>query len=42
MFLSSVFVRKPVSPTSRTETLASQRSDPFSISASEIPSSTTV
>ena len=37
MFLSSVLVPKPVSPRRRTETLASQRSDPFSMSQSETP-----
>ena len=42
MFLSSVRVRYPVSPRSRTDTLASARSVPFSISASEMPSSTIV
>src|SRR5205085_16928 len=42
MFLSSQRVRSSVEPAGRTETLASTRSDPFSISASEIPSSTIV
>ena len=37
MFLSSVFVPSSVSPRGRTETLASQRSDPFSMSQSETP-----
>ena len=42
MFFNSVRVRNVVSPASRTDTLTSKRRDPFSISASEIPSSTTV
>ena len=42
MFLSSVRVRSSSEPSGRTETLTSKRSEPFSISASEIPSSTTV
>ena len=42
MFLSSVRVRSSSEPSGRTLTLTSKRSDPFSISASEIPSSTTV
>ncbi len=42
MFLSSVRVRSSSEPSGRTETLTSNRSEPFSISASEIPSSTTV
>ncbi len=41
MFFSSVRVRNS-SPSGRTETLTSKRSEPFSISASEMPSSTTV
>ncbi len=42
MFFSSVRVRSSSAPCGRTETLASTRSVPFSISASEIPSSTIV
>ena len=42
MFFSSQRVRSSSSPTWRTETFASQRSVPFSISASEMPSSTIV
>ncbi len=42
MFLSSQRVRKASSPRVRTETFASTRSVPFSISASLIPSSTIV
>ena len=42
MFFSSVRVRSSSEPAGRTETLTSQRSEPFSISASEMPSSTTV
>ena len=42
MFFSSVRVRSSSEPSGRTETLTSNRSEPFSISASEIPSSTTV
>ena len=42
MFFSSQRVRSSSSPTSRTEMFASQRSVPFSISASEMPSSTIV
>src|SRR5881397_2630185 len=42
MFLSSVQVRSSSEPAGRTETLTSNRSEPFSISASEMPSSTTV
>jgi hypothetical protein len=42
MFLSSVRVRSSSDPAGRTETLASTRSVPFSISASEMPSSTIV
>ena len=41
-FFSSQRVRNPVSPRSRTDTLASTRSVPFSISASEMPLSTIV
>ncbi len=37
MFLSSVFVPSAVWPRGRTDTLASQRSDPFSMSQSETP-----
>ena len=37
MFLISVRVRSSSEPTGRTETLASTRSVPFSISASEMP-----
>ena len=42
MFFSSQRVRSSVDPSGRTETFASTRSSPFSISASEIPSSTIV
>ena len=42
MFFSSQRVRSSDEPAGRTETFASTRSWPFSISASEIPSSTTV
>ena len=42
MFFSSQRVRSSDEPAGRTETFASTRSVPFSISASEIPSSTTV
>ena len=38
MFLSSVFVPSSVEPTGRTETLASQRSDPSSMFTSLTPS----
>ena len=37
MFLISTFVPSFVAPTGRIETLASQRSDPFSMSHSETP-----
>ncbi len=37
MFLSSVFVPRPVEPTGRMETLASQRSEPSSMLTSETP-----
>ena len=37
MFLSSVLVPNAEAPAGRTETLASQRSDPFSMSQSETP-----
>jgi hypothetical protein len=37
MFLSSVLVPSPISPARRTETFASQRSDPFSMSQSDTP-----
>ena len=42
MFLISVRVRSSSVPAGRTETFASTRSVPFSISASEMPSSTIV
>ena len=42
MFLISVRVRSSSLPAGRTETFASTRSVPFSISASEIPSATIV
>ena len=42
MFLISVRVRSSSDPAGRTDTLASTRSVPFSISASEIPVSTIV
>ncbi len=42
MFLISQRVRSSSEPAGRTETLASTRRVPFSISASEIPSSTIV
>ena len=42
MFLSSVRVRSSSEPSGRIDTLTSKRREPFSISASEIPSSTTV
>ena len=42
MFFSSVRVRSSSEPAGRTDTLTSKRSEPFSISASEMPSSTTV
>ena len=42
MFFSSQRVRSSAEPSGRTETFASTRSVPFSISASEIPSSTIV
>ena len=42
MFFSSHRVRSSDDPSGRTETFASTRSVPFSISASEIPSSTIV
>ena len=42
MFFSSQRVRSSDDPSGRTETFASTRSVPFSISASEIPSSTIV
>ena len=37
MFLSSVLVPNAASPRRRTDTLASQRSEPFSMSQSETP-----
>ena len=37
MFLSSVFVPSSVDPAGRTETLASQRIEPFSMSQSDTP-----
>ena len=37
MFFSSVFVRRPCSPTSRTDTFASQRSEPSSMFTSDTP-----
>ena len=42
MFLISHRVRSSSDPSGRTDTLASTRSVPFSISASEMPSSTIV
>jgi hypothetical protein len=42
MFLISVRVRSSSEPAGRTDTLASTRNVPFSISASEMPSSTIV
>ncbi len=42
MFFSSVRVRSSSEPAGRTETLTSKRIEPFSSSASERPSSTTV
>ena len=42
MFFSSVRVRSSSEPAGRTETLTSNRIEPFSSSASESPSSTTV
>ena len=42
MFFSSVRVRSSSEPAGRTETLTSKRIEPFSSSASEMPSSTTV